>query len=69
MKLPTRQEEHTKLCKIPKFGVNWGNIEEDTASQENGLLDRFSEVHTFLSKLGDSEWLYLVQYWPDLHKT
>lgn len=50
MKLPTRQGEHAELCKIPRFGVNRGNIEEDTATQEIGLLDRFSEVHTFLSK-------------------
>jgi len=42
MKLPTRQGEHTELCKIPKYGVNQGNIEEDTATQEIGLLDRFS---------------------------
>lgn len=69
MKLPTRQGEHAELCKIPRFGVNRGNIEEDTATQEIGYWTGFPKSIHFLVNFGDSEWLYLVHYWPDLHKT
>ena len=48
MELPASQGEHTEHCTIPKFGVNRGNIEEDKATQEIGLPDRLSGVHTFL---------------------
>ena len=31
---PCIQKEHTELYKIPKFRVNWANIEQDTAIQK-----------------------------------
>ena len=37
-------KEHIELYKILKFGVNWANIEQDTAIQNN------PEIYTFLSK-------------------
>ena len=27
---PHSQKEHTKIRKIPKFGVNWGSFDWDT---------------------------------------
>ena len=37
---PYIQKEHTKLYKIPKFRVDWANIEQDTGIQKLQNLQR-----------------------------
>ena len=64
-------KEHTELYRIPKFRVNWANIEQDTAIQKlknlltnTWIAGHLSSIH-FLANFGVFEWLYLVRYWPN----
>lgn len=52
------QKEYTRLYKIPKFGVNRANIDEDTDIQ-NAKIYKEIYGHFF----GNFKWLYLAHHW------
>ena len=67
----TRPIYSEKAHRIPKFRVNWANIEQDTAIQKlknlltnTWIAGHLSSIH-FLANFGVFEWLYLVRYWPN----
>ena len=53
------QKEHTRLYKIPKFGVNRVNIDENIHIQNAKI---YKEIYGYF--LGNFKSLYLAHHWP-----